>query len=150
MNSAGSSCSCVARPVADLIRQRAQVLDVALHHGGQSVGGGQVRGHLHPLPGGEAVADQLLQGPLQLRVARVAQGGRKAHHRGLADTDAFPQAVGGHEHRLVVVGFDVLRDLAVAFAQLLAAAVQLTDQILHAAHLPLPAAAPAGHNPDYR
>ena len=58
---------------------------------------------LHALYGGQPVADDILQGFLQLGIALKAQFGRKAHHGGFTDPHRFAQLGGGHEGRFIVM-----------------------------------------------
>ena len=58
---------------------------------------------LHALDGGEPVADDILQGFLQLGIALEAQLGGKPHHGGFADAHRFAQLGGGHKGGFIVV-----------------------------------------------
>ena len=58
---------------------------------------------LHALHRGQLVADHLLQGTLQVRIAVIAKLGRKAHDRAFTHADSHTQTARGHERGLVVV-----------------------------------------------
>ena len=100
-----------------LLQRVVQVLHVAFQHSGQDVPGIDFRHALKALVGGKTVGDQFLQAALELRVAVVSEGGGKTDHRTLADADAFAQAGGRHEDRLVIMVGNVRGNPAVAFAQ---------------------------------
>ena len=71
---------------------------------------------------------------MQLRIAGKPQLGGKPHHRGFADFHGLAQLAGGHEHRLVVMLDNVLRNLPMALREPLARLIQPVDHILHILH----------------
>ena len=74
-----------------------------------------IAGHFKALRGGEPMANQFLQGLLQLWISGIAQRGGEAHHRGFGNAYVFAQPGGGHEHHLVVMGDDAFRDTPMTF-----------------------------------
>ena len=100
-----------------LLHGCADILHIAFEHRAQHLVRVDLGGHFEALHGGQPVADQFLQGALQLRVAFIAQHRGKAHDRGFAHAHALAQSAGRHEHSLVVMLDDILGDLPVPLAQ---------------------------------
>ena len=80
------------------------------------------------------MAQQLLKRLLKLRIAAVAQRGRKAHHRGFRNAYIFAQLRRRHEHYLIIVRNDALGNAPMTFGELLAAVIQALDQFLGIIH----------------
>ena len=75
-----------------------------MQHGLQHIAAAHaVARNLHALHRGQLVADHLLQGTLQVRIAVIAKLGRKAHDRAFTHADSHTQTARGHERGLVVV-----------------------------------------------
>ena len=98
-----------------LVQGGANVLHVRLQYLVQHLGVIHIAGHFKALRGGEPMANQFLQGLLQLRISGIAQRGGEAHHRGFGNAYVFAQPGGGHEHHLVVMGDDAFRDTPMTF-----------------------------------
>ena len=89
-----------------------------------------IRGHFKALRRGEAMANQLLQGLLQLRIARIPKRCRKADDGGLRNADIFAELGGRHKHDFVIMRYNAFGNAPVAFRKLLAAVVEALDQFL--------------------
>ena len=93
----------VEADLVSLIQGHADLFNIRLHdHGHHILVANAFLGHLHPLDGGELVADHFLQGFLHTGIAVKAQLSSKAHHGGLADIDCLTQLAGGHERSLII------------------------------------------------
>ena len=89
----------------DLLDRNPDLLHIHLQNGGHHIGAEQpVVGGPDALNGGQLAADHLLEGLLHGGIAVVAQQGREAHHRGLADPGQLAQPAGGHKGGLVIIG----------------------------------------------
>ena len=64
-------------------------------------------GDFHALHRSQTVADQFLQGPLQLRIALEPNLGGKAHDGGFTHAHGIAQLGGSHKGGLVVIFDDV-------------------------------------------
>ncbi len=94
-----------------LLHGAANLLAVQRQHPGENVAAGNLFvDNIHPLNGGEAVADNLLEVLLELGVTLKAYLGGKAHHCRFADPHRIPQLGGGHKGSFIVVLGDEAAD----------------------------------------